>query len=107
MLSEPDDAEARVVPLVAPVDGDGERGELFDRPGARQRTDVDGAQPRELRHEFHGAAARGIGVAADELVAVERLVHAVDEMRRNRLEGTSQGNPRRPPGRGGPRGPAL
>ena len=68
-------AESRVVDLVTAVDGDRQRGEMLDRPRARQRADIDGPQSRQhAATSADRARARLVRVAADELVAVERRV---------------------------------
>ena len=72
--------------LVPAVDRDRQRRQVLDRPRARQRPDVDGAQPGQQRDERGGLGSRLVGVAADELVAVERLDPGAEQMRRQRLE---------------------
>src|SRR5262245_35959410 len=97
MLSKADHTKASVVNVMAPVDGDGERGEMLDRARARQGTNVDSAQSDDATAELARARTSGVGIAADEVVTLERHVGPVEKMRRNRLEHAGEGNRRRKP----------
>ena len=72
--------------FVAAVDRDRQRGQMLNRLRARQDADVDRAQAREQLHQCRCLRPRGLRVAADELVAVERPLEIVEQMRGNGLE---------------------
>ena len=88
--SQPDDPESRVVNLVPPVDRNRQRGQVLDGPRARQRPDIDGPQPGQQRHQRGRLGSRRVGIAADELVAVERFEPGAEQMGGQRFERARQ-----------------
>src|SRR5262245_4796898 len=88
--SESDDAEARVVNFMLPVQGDGERRHLFDRAAPRQRPRVHRPKAWQQGDQGRRARPRRVGVATDELVAVQRRIELSEQPRRNRLERARQ-----------------
>src|SRR5437660_3173485 len=80
-------AKARGANAVALVDPDRQHRHALDGAGRLQFAGVDWTQARDLRRQLEGAGAGGWRIAADELVAIERLVEGGERGGGEGLEG--------------------